>query len=79
VREIVPYGNLALRHLFGEPDDCIFCVIDMDTVLTSLAKTHHVVTVEQGWPTAGIGAEVSARISESKLCSINTRMYHNMF
>jgi len=41
----------------------------MDTVLTSLAKTHHVVTVEQGWPTAGVGAEVSARISESKfLC-----------
>nr|QBH74088.1 pyruvate dehydrogenase [Isotomurus palustris] len=39
--------------------------LDMDTVLTSLAKTHHVVTVEQGWPTAGIGAEVSARISES--------------
>jgi pyruvate dehydrogenase E1 component beta subunit len=39
--------------------------LDMDTVLTSLAKTHHVVTVEQGWPVCGIGAEVSARISES--------------
>jgi len=50
----------------------------MDTVLTSLAKTHHVVTVEQGWPTAGIGAEVSARISESMLCSTNTRMNYNI-
>ncbi|CAL8100028.1 unnamed protein product [Orchesella dallaii] len=39
--------------------------LDMDTILTSLAKTHHIVMVEQGWPTAGIGAEISARISES--------------
>jgi len=39
--------------------------LDMEAVLTSLAKTHHIVTVEQGWPSSGIGAEISARISES--------------
>lgn len=39
----------------------------METVFQSLAKTHHIVTVEQGWPLAGIGAEISARISESKI------------
>ncbi|OXA42665.1 pyruvate dehydrogenase E1 component subunit beta, mitochondrial [Folsomia candida] len=39
--------------------------LDIDTVCTSLAKTHHLVTVEQGWPIAGIGSEVSARVCES--------------
>jgi len=38
----------------------------METVFQSLAKTHHIVMVEQGWPLAGIGAELSARISESE-------------
>lgn len=28
-------------------------------------KTNRVVTVEGGWPTAGVGAEISARIMES--------------
>lgn len=40
-------------------------LLDMEAVCTSLAKTHHIVTVEQGWPSSGIGAEISARISES--------------
>lgn len=40
--------------------------LDIDTVCTSLAKTHHLVTVEQGWPIAGIGSEVSARVCESE-------------
>ncbi|KAL7290103.1 pyruvate dehydrogenase E1 component subunit beta, mitochondrial-like [Trichogramma pretiosum] len=39
--------------------------LDMDTVIKSLVKTHHIVTVEQGWPTCGIGAEIAARIMES--------------
>lgn len=37
----------------------------METVNQSLAKTHHLVTVEQGWPVAGVGSEISARVSES--------------
>lgn len=40
--------------------------LDIDTVIKSVVKTHHLITVEQGWPQCGIGAEVSARISESE-------------
>ncbi|XP_008545392.1 pyruvate dehydrogenase E1 component subunit beta, mitochondrial [Microplitis mediator] len=40
--------------------------LDTETILKSAAKTHHVVSVEQGWPTCGIGAEISARIMESE-------------
>jgi pyruvate dehydrogenase E1 component beta subunit len=29
-------------------------------------KTHHLVTVESGWPFAGIGAEICAQIVESE-------------
>jgi len=39
--------------------------MDMETVLQSVTKTHHCVTVEQGWPQCGIGSEISARIMES--------------
>ncbi|KAG8042217.1 hypothetical protein G9C98_000208 [Cotesia typhae] len=40
--------------------------LDTETILKSVAKTHHLVSVEQGWPTCGIGAEISARIMESE-------------
>ncbi|XP_015112348.1 pyruvate dehydrogenase E1 component subunit beta, mitochondrial [Diachasma alloeum] len=39
--------------------------LDTETIIKSVVKTHHVVTVEQGWPTCGIGAEIAARIMES--------------
>ena len=38
--------------------------LDMDTVAASAERTNRVVTVEEGWPAAGIGAEVAARITE---------------
>ncbi len=38
--------------------------LDVDTVLTSVQKTNRLVTVEEGWPFAGIGAELGAAISE---------------
>lgn len=38
--------------------------LDIDTVLTSLAKTNRVVVVEEGWPVCGIASELSARIME---------------
>ena len=38
--------------------------LDADTVLTSLRKTNRLVTVEEGWPFAGIGAEIAARVME---------------
>lgn len=40
--------------------------IDMETVKKSVMKTNRLVTVEQGWPTCGIGAEISAGIVESE-------------
>ncbi len=38
--------------------------LDIDTVIASVAKTNRCVTVEEGWPTCGIGAEISARLME---------------
>lgn len=40
--------------------------LDMDTICQSVKKTHHLVTVEQGWPQHGIGAEICARIMEDE-------------
>ncbi|KAI1713939.1 transketolase, pyrimidine binding domain-containing protein [Ditylenchus destructor] len=39
--------------------------LDFDTIANSVKKTHHLVTVETGWSFAGIGAEISAQVSES--------------
>lgn len=41
--------------------------LDMDTITKSVAKTNHLVSVEQGWPTCGIGAEILARLMESEI------------
>ena len=38
--------------------------LDIDAVLTSVEKTNRLVTVEEGWPFAGIGAEISAAVCE---------------
>jgi len=38
--------------------------LDMDTVNESVKKTQHAITVEGGWPQHGVGAEISACISE---------------
>lgn len=38
--------------------------LDIDTILNSVKKTNRIVTVEEGWPYAGIGAEISAQIME---------------
>lgn len=38
--------------------------LDMETLITSVRKTHRVVTVEEGWPYGGIGAELAYRIQK---------------
>lgn len=38
--------------------------LDTETILASIRKTNRLVTVEEGWPTCGIGAEVSAVVME---------------
>lgn len=40
--------------------------LDIDTILQSVVKTNHIISVEQGWPQHGIGSEIAARIMESK-------------
>ncbi|XP_074603004.1 pyruvate dehydrogenase E1 component subunit beta, mitochondrial-like [Brevipalpus obovatus] len=39
--------------------------LDEETIIQSVMKTNHMVTVEQGWSQCGIGAEICARIIES--------------
>ncbi|KAJ1353340.1 Pyruvate dehydrogenase E1 component subunit beta, mitochondrial [Parelaphostrongylus tenuis] len=38
--------------------------LDFETIKESVMKTRRLVTVEEGWPFAGIGAEISAQVSE---------------
>jgi pyruvate dehydrogenase E1 component beta subunit len=38
--------------------------LDTETILTSVRKTNRLVSVEEGWPFAGIGAELSALMME---------------
>ncbi|KAH9421625.1 Pyruvate dehydrogenase E1 component subunit beta, mitochondrial [Dermatophagoides pteronyssinus] len=39
--------------------------LDFDTISKSVMKTNHLITVEQGWPQSGVGAEICAQIIES--------------
>ena len=36
--------------------------LDIDTIVASVKKTNRIVSVEEGWPTAGIGAEIAALV-----------------
>ena len=38
--------------------------LDIETVVASVKKTNRIVTVEEGWPYAGIGAEVNMQVIE---------------
>jgi pyruvate dehydrogenase E1 component beta subunit len=38
--------------------------LDREGILRSVKKTHRLVTLEEGWPTAGVGAEVAALIND---------------
>lgn len=38
--------------------------LDIKTIITSVKKTNRIVTVEEGWPFAGIGAEIAMQIME---------------
>jgi pyruvate dehydrogenase E1 component beta subunit len=40
--------------------------LDRETIIKSVMKTNRLVTVEEGWPTCGIGAELGAAIYESE-------------
>lgn len=38
--------------------------LDTDTIITSLQKTNRIVSVEEGWPFAGMGSEIIAQVCE---------------
>ena len=40
--------------------------MDEETIINSVMKTNHLVTVEGGWTQIGVGAEIAAKIMESK-------------
>lgn len=39
--------------------------MDTELIIKSVKKTNHLITVEQGWPQFGVGAEICAKIIES--------------
>lgn len=39
--------------------------LDRETIVKSVMKTNHLITVEEGWPQHGIGAEICALVMES--------------
>ncbi|KAF1742159.1 hypothetical protein MXB_1963 [Myxobolus squamalis] len=41
--------------------------LDSQTVINSVKKTHHVVTIESGWPQCGVGSEISALMMECRI------------
>ncbi|KAL5282857.1 PDHB family protein [Megaselia abdita] len=40
--------------------------LDTATIFNSIKKTHHLITVEQGWPQHGVGSEICARVMEDE-------------
>jgi pyruvate dehydrogenase E1 component beta subunit len=36
--------------------------MDTQTIIASVQKTGRIVTVEEGWPQCGVGAEIAARV-----------------
>jgi len=39
--------------------------LDRDTIIASVKKTGRLVTVEEGWPQSGVGAELIAQVNEA--------------
>ena len=42
--------------------------LDRQTIIDSVKKTTRLVSVEEGWPQFGVGAEIAATIVESFVC-----------
>jgi pyruvate dehydrogenase E1 component beta subunit len=57
--------ELAKKHIYAEVIDLrTIRPMDVDTIVASVMKTGRCVTVEEGWPQSGVGAEISAQIME---------------
>jgi len=40
--------------------------LDTDSIVSSVKKTNHLVTIETGWPQCGIGSEIIAQVMETE-------------
>jgi pyruvate dehydrogenase E1 component beta subunit len=57
--------QLAKEHIEAEVIDLrTIRPLDLDTLLTSVVKTHRAVIVEEDWPYCGLGAGISDRIMQ---------------
>jgi pyruvate dehydrogenase E1 component beta subunit len=57
--------ELAKKHILAEVIDLrTLRPMDSDTIVESVKKTGRLVTVEEGWPQSGVGAEIAVRVSE---------------
>ncbi len=45
--------------------------LDTDTIVASVAKTHRLVVVDEGWKTAGLSAEIVALVTEQALWDLD--------
>jgi len=57
--------ELAKKHIYAEVIDLrTLRPLDIDTIVASVMKTGRCVTVEEGWPQSGVGAEIAAQIMD---------------
>jgi pyruvate dehydrogenase E1 component beta subunit len=57
--------ELAKKHIMAEVIDLrTIRPMDTATIIESVKKTGRLVTIEEGWPQSGVGAEISARVME---------------
>lgn len=40
--------------------------LDRESIINSVKKTNRIVSVEEGWPTCGVGAEIAAVMMETR-------------
>ena len=80
---LVTYGNslpkclaaadaLATEQIAAEVIDLrVLRPLDMATVIASVARTHRVVIVDEGWKSGSISAEIAARLAEDALYELD--------
>ena len=49
--------------------------LDRETIAASVAKTNRIVAVEEGWPYAGINAEIAAVIMEASFDDLDAPLH----
>ncbi len=64
-KALLAAGQLAAEGIDAEVIDLrTIRPLDEDCIVASVEKTNRLITVEEGWPTAGVGAEISAIVMQ---------------